>query len=453
MGRSLVFSVEGSRLDTPARPPARRNQGNFLFNAMKLRVVLPAAAACLLLVGACAIALAAWAWARDVRLAEQQVAARVAAVRATFVAAGRSLDERARAAVALLDDQAASRGGIERGAQLTLAGKTVYDLAIGGRSQAGSGDFVDPIARLGGGDVVLLSRDGPRFVRITASRHDPEAARALGSELDAASKAYAAVSHGQSWFGVEATAAGVRYVGYEPLRTHGGDVVGAASIAIRADPPVIGAAMEGARLLDSGFVALVDDATVQYLPSWVDHKSAQALLQSKDGSWVIQRAPLPEWDLTIVSAFPAAELQQAGRPVGLAIAGAGMAAALGIAAVLFVLLDRGVLWMLGADPRAATGLMKRIADGDLALDGEENHARPGSLMDSLRMMQLKLKNLVSAVRGGAAELSTQAQRFEQAVGEFERSRDPEAATELARQARAVGGTLNILEKTVARFRA
>jgi hypothetical protein len=73
-------------------------------------------------------------------------------------------------------------------------------------------------------------------------------------------------------------------------------------------------------------------------------------------------------------------------------------------------------------------------------------------MDSLTLMQLKLKNLVSAVRGSAAELTAQSQRFEQVAIEFERNRDLDSAMELVRQTKAVSATLAVLEKTVGRFR-
>ena len=73
-------------------------------------------------------------------------------------------------------------------------------------------------------------------------------------------------------------------------------------------------------------------------------------------------------------------------------------------------------------------------------------------MASLKVMQLKLKNLVSAVRGGAAEVSDQAKKFEAAASVFQRTRDDTSAQALLKQTKAVGGTLAILEKSVGRFK-
>jgi len=60
------------------------------------------------------------------------------------------------------------------------------------------------------------------------------------------------------------------------------------------------------------------------------------------------------------------------------------------------------LHLLGGEPRVAADYMKKIADGDLAVDVAIVGEQSDSLMASLKVMQLKLKNLVSAVRGGAA---------------------------------------------------
>ena len=134
------------------------------------------------------------------------------------------------------------------------------------------------------------------------------------------------------------------------------------------------------------------------------------------------------------------------------VALAGLLIGLLIALVLFVMLDRQVLHLLGGEPRAAASYMKRIADGDLAVNIGVAGGDTSSLMASLKVMQLKLKNLVSAVQGGATEVSDQAKKFEIAAGAFQRTRDETAAQELLRQTRAVGGTLMVLEKSIGRFK-
>jgi hypothetical protein len=67
-------------------------------------------------------------------------------------------------------------------------------------------------------------------------------------------------------------------------------------------------------------------------------------------------------------------------------------------------------------------------------------------------MQLKLKNLVSAVSGGAAEVNEQSQKFDAAYTAFQRSRDEAASQELLRQTKGISRTLSLLEKSIGRFK-
>jgi methyl-accepting chemotaxis protein len=188
------------------------------------------------------------------------------------------------------------------------------------------------------------------------------------------------------------------------------------------------------------------------MPSWVTAEQVQQATDNKDGSWVINRLPLPEWGLTIVSAYPAAELRAEGRKIGYGVALAGVVLGAAISLTLFFLLDRKVLHLLGGEPRIAADYMKKIADGDLAVDVAVVGERPDSLMASLKVMQLKLKNLVQAVRGGAAEVSEQSHKFETAFATFQSDRKETSSLEMVRQAKGLGRTLSFLEKSVGRFR-
>jgi methyl-accepting chemotaxis protein len=423
-----------------------------LFRGIKSQVVLPVVAVAILSVSGGAIGFSIWASQREEAIAEQQVADKVAAVRSIFVTTTKLMEDRTRASTALLAEQIDSRGGAERGGAVSLAGMTVNDILVGGRSQAGNNEIVDFVTRLNQGTAILFSKDGPRFVRIATNLRKPDGTRAVGTELDTNGKAYAAVSHGQSFYGVTDIMGSAHFTGYEPLYSRGGELVGVMHVGYKAEMPVLSSALDQSRLLQDGFVAVMDDVAVRYLPSWIKRQVAQEHINNQDGSWVVQRTPLAEWGLTIVATYPAAELQELSRRIGYGVALAGGAIAAAIGLVLFLLLDRSVVRLLGGEPRQAAVFMKRIAEGDLALDMSGCDEHPGSVMESLRVMQLKLKNLVSAVRGGAAEVSDQARKFEEAANAFQSSRDEHAVQELLRQTKAVGGTLAILEKSIGRFK-
>jgi methyl-accepting chemotaxis protein len=354
--------------------------------------------------------------------------------------------------MALLKEQINARGGAEKGGSVNLAGKPIADIIVAGRGQAGNFELVDYVTRLNKGTATIFSKDGERFVRIATNVLKDDGSRAVGTELNNTTKAYAALIRGQPFYGVVDILGNPYITGYEPLNAKNGDFIGINYVGYKAELPVLSQSLEQSRVLKSGFLAVVDSKTVRYLPSWITKDEVQEHIDNKDGSWVIDRVPLEEWGLTIISAYPVAELHSLGRKVGYGVALAGLVIGAAISIALFFLLDWKVLQLLGGEPRVAADYMKKIAAGDLAVEIVVAGKRPDSLMASLKLMQMKLKNLILAVSGAATEVSEQSRKFETTSAAFQRSRDETSAQELVRQTKGVSKTLALLEKSIARFK-
>jgi methyl-accepting chemotaxis protein len=423
-----------------------------VFRGFKFQVVLPVAALALLFVSLGAVGFSLWAMHHEEALVQREVADSVAAIRGVFVTTASLMEDRTRSSMALLKDQINVRGGAERSAPVSIGGRTISDIAIGGKGQAGNFDLVDYVTRLNKGTATIFSKDGERFVRIATNVLKDDGSRAVGTELSTTTKAFAALSKGSAFYGVVDILGNPYFTGYEPLYAKNGDYIGITYVGYRAELPVLSQALEQSRVLNSGFVAIVDSATVRYFPSWLSADEVRQDIDNTDGSWVIDRSPLPEWGLTIVSAYPVAELHAVGKKIGYGVALAGVIIGAAISLMLFLLLDRKVLELLGGEPRVAADYMKRIASGDLAVEIAVAGDRPDSLMSSLKLMQLKLKNLVSAVSGGAAEVSEQVGRFEGGYMTFQRVRDEASAQDLLRLTKGVSRTLLLLEKSIGRFK-
>jgi methyl-accepting chemotaxis protein len=421
-------------------------------HGFKFQVVLPVAAITLLLVSLGAIGFSLWAMQHEQVLVQQQVADNVVSIQGVFVTTALLMDDRTRSSMAALKEQITVRGGAEKGASVALGGKPIGDIAIGGKGQTGNFEIVDYVTRLNKGTATIFSKDGDRFVRITTNVMKDDGSRAVGTELNKSTKAYAALSKGLAFYGVVDILDSPYFTGYEPLYAKNGEYIGITYVGYKAELPVLNQALEQSRVLNSGFVAIIDSNAVRYLPSWTTKEEVQQRIDNRDGSWVINRSPLPGWGLTIVSAYPIAELRSVGRKIGYGIALAGVIFGAAISVMLFFLLDWKVLQLLGGEPRVAAEHMKKIARGDLAVEIAVAGERPDSLMASLKLMQLKLKNLISAVSGGAAEVSEQSHKFETAYGAFQRDRDEATAQELLRQTKGVSRTLSSLEKSIGRFR-
>jgi methyl-accepting chemotaxis protein len=423
-----------------------------VFRGFKFQVVLPVAGITLLLISLSAIGFSIWAMQQEQSVVRQEVADNVTSIQGVFVTTAALMQERTRASMALLEEQIRVRGGAEKGSQVSVAGKAVNDIVIGGKGQAGDFAIVDYVTRMNKGTATIFSKDGDRFVRIATNVMKDDGTRAVGTELNNTTQTYAELRSQRPFYGVVDILGNPYFTGYEPMAGKNNEYIGIAYVGYKAELPVLSQALEQTHLLKTGFVAVVDSNKARYMPSWVTPEQVQQATDNKDGSWVINRVPLPEWGLTIVSAYPAAELRAEGRKIGYGVALTGLIVGAVISLTLFFLLDRKVLHLLGGEPRVAATYMKKIADGDLAVDIAVAGERPDSMMASLKVMQLKLKNLVSAVRGGAAEVSEQSHKFETAFAAFQSDRKEASSQEMVRQAKGISRTLSLLEKSVGRFK-
>jgi len=423
-----------------------------VFRGFKYQVVLPVAAISLLLISLGAVGFSVWAMQQVQSRVRQRIADNVTSIQGVFGTTASLMQDRVRASMALLQDQIKVRGGAEKGAQVSVAGKTVNDVLIGGKGQAGDFELVDYVTRMNKGTATIFTKDGDRFVRIATNVMKDDGTRAVGTELNNTTPAYAAIRSRVAFYGIVDILDHPYFTGYEPLLSKNGEAIGIAYVGYKTELPILMQALDQAHLLKSGFVAVVDSNKARYLPSGVTAEQVQQATDNKDGSWEIDRLPLPDWGLTIVSAYPIAELRAEGRQVGYGVALAGIVLGIVISLALFFLLDRKVLHLLGGEPRVAADYMKKIAEGDLALEIGVAGERPESLMASLKVMQLKLKNLIAGVRGGAAELGEQSRKFELAYAAYQSDHKEAASQELARQAKGVSRTLSLLEKTIGRFK-
>jgi len=423
-----------------------------VFRGFKFQVVLPVAGITLLLISLSAIGFSVWAMQHEQMLVRQQVADKVNSIQGVFVTTATLMQDRVHSSMGLLKEQINLRGGAEKGPAVTVAGKNVSDILIGGKGQAGNFEIVDYVTRLNKGTATIFTKDGDRFVRIATNVMKDDGTRAVGTELNNTTQTYEALSEKVAFYGVVDILGNPYFTGYEPLLAKNGEFIGIAYVGYKAELPVLSQALEQSHLLRSGFVAVVDSSKVRYVPSWVTKEQVQQFIDNKDGSWVINRSPLPEWGLAIVSAYPVSELQAEGRQIGISVALAGVILGAVISVALFFLLDRQVLHLLGGEPRAAAQYMKKIAEGDLAVEIAVEGERPDSLMASLKVMQLKLKNLVMAVRGGAAEVSAQSHKFEAAYATAQRARKDDSSQDLLRLVKGISHTLALLEKSIGRFR-
>jgi methyl-accepting chemotaxis protein len=112
-----------------------------------------------------------------------------------------------------------------------------------------------------------------------------------------------------------------------------------------------------------------------------------------------------------------------------------------------------ILRQLGGEPQDAADSMKRIANGDLGVEIVLEKDDTTSLMASLKLMQMKLKNTTQAIQENASTLDSQVQVFDVAAKTYAETKSEDDLADLLRAIKKLGKTVDILGKSVSRFKS
>ncbi len=258
-----------------------------MFTTLKARL-LGAVAAVLVVT----VVLGVWLFAsaqasRTQQQVNQQIDALLGGVVDTLSVADSVLTERVQGAMKLLRQRGEALGVASAGPVLTVKDQSVPDLLLGGTAQANQFGLVDGVTDTLGGTATLFTRAGDAFVRVSTNVMK-DGARAIGTPLDPKGKAYAALKQGQSFYG-EVDILGAPYVtGYEPIffdSAH--QAVGVWYVGYKVNLQALQDSVSRARVLDHGFVAIVDaKGKVRFHSSNYSDDAISQALASPDSQWV-----------------------------------------------------------------------------------------------------------------------------------------------------------------------
>lgn len=181
--------------------------------------------------------------------------------------------------------------------------------------------IVDVLTAQMGGSATLFVRSGDRFIRVSTTVRTREGLRAVGTELNPSGQASRALFSGRGFTGVTEIFHQPYFTSYEPIRDRTGAVIGAWYTGYRIDTmAVIGRSVSSARIMEKGFVALLDDQgkprfhTAKVSPLKL-HSLLQAFERSRPmggvesgqaslsaGGYQLERRRFEPWNFQILSA-------------------------------------------------------------------------------------------------------------------------------------------------------
>jgi methyl-accepting chemotaxis protein len=315
------------------------------------------------------------------------------------------LMEQTRTAMRLLIERGSALGTAATGPLVKVGEKSVPDLLLGGSGQANHYSLVDGVVKMTGGTATLFVKSGDEFVRISTNvKRNNE--RAIGTILDPKGKAITAIRAGKAFYGQVDILGNPFVTGYEPIRNAQDEVIGIWYVGYKVDMAALKELVDNSRLLQSGFIAIVDSTNkLRFHSAHVSDEQAEKIIK-ESSAWELARQEFSTWGFSIIGAYPRAEAEQIGRDRAISIVVIGILSCLTLIILLTVMLRRLVLAPLGGEPSVASDAASRIAAGDLTVSIPVAPNDRHSMMAAISKMQQGLRTIVSSIHSGADALNT-----------------------------------------------
>ncbi|MFZ4783136.1 MAG: response regulator [Armatimonadaceae bacterium] len=185
----------------------------------------------------------------------------------------------------VLQAEATRYGAASIRGNAVISEKTVPNLTFGTRSAVADYVVVDGIKSRMGGTATLFVRSGDDYVRVATNVIKADGSRAIGTLLDPKGPAYAAISRGETFTGVVDILGVPYFTSYAPIRSPDKQVIGVYYTGYKIETLAgVGEGIGSIRILDNGFVALLDRKdTVLFASQHVPVKTVESAAAKSAG--------------------------------------------------------------------------------------------------------------------------------------------------------------------------
>jgi methyl-accepting chemotaxis protein len=243
--------------------------------------------------------------------ANQEAAAQVDRVEASLQTIDSLSSQQIQAAMNVLKREGGQTGEPDVHGTAPVLGNPVAQLWLGKAAQDNDFTLVDRIKTLTGCTATLFVKQEQSFIRISTNVMKPDGTRAIGTPLAATGPAYAALSQGQAFYGVTEILGLPYMTGYEPMRNHSGQVVGAWYVGIPLTAiSEVGKGIGNTKILNSGYAALLKTSgKVVFKPERVpDTEILQRFQHPGEAQWTVLSRSFDRWGYTLLATYPKSDV-------------------------------------------------------------------------------------------------------------------------------------------------
>lgn len=316
-------------------------------------------------------------------------------------------------------------GAPSRGEPTQVAGRDVPQLLLGEAEQSNRYQLVDTLTQDMGGTATLFVFDGQDYVRVSTNVQKA-GKRATGTVLTPGGAAFKAITAGRAFYGQVDILGSPYLTGYEPMRNAQGEVIGIWYVGYSADLTELGSEIARSRILQDGFLAILDDKGRIRMHS--DNYTAEQIdtvLANPEG-WVLTQQSFDAWGYRVVAAYSESEVQDM-----LWAASAQVAGAIVLAGALTVLLVAVLVNLLVARPMGqlidAIGNITQ-GDGDLTVRlNSTSQDEFGTVANGFDALMQKFQHTIHSVGGSSGKLLGSAQLLSSVAEDSSRSVEQQTA--------------------------
>ncbi len=263
--------------------------------------------------------------------------------------------------------------------------------------------IVDRVKKIAGGTATIFVKSGNSFIRISTNVINDKGERAIGTKLDPNGKAYKSITSGVSFYGLVTILGNPYITGYEPIKDNNGNIIGIFYTGYPLSTLTeLGQKIEETKLLDNGFVALVNDKNkIEFLSSTITKEEAEKVISTKTSAkfsnWDVQSLIYNEWGYSIVAAYPEDDINSRVNVVKTGLITASVSFGFLIIIIIYYLVSKIILIHIKKLAAAAD----KVSNGDTSVKVDIN------TNDEIGLLATSFNNMVKGINDSIVKIREQ----------------------------------------------
>ncbi len=310
--------------------------------------------------------------------------------------------ERVQNSMRLLKKMGAELGSARSQGTVSVNGVTANNIYLGSSGQGNNFELVDGLTEIMNGTATIFSKTGQDYVRIATNviKNDK---RAIGTKLSSTGKAIVNINDGKPYFGQVDILGNPYLTGYAPMFDNNGETIGIWYVGYSADLRSIQNTIANSRLLEDGFIALLDaKGNVRANSSNLSESEVNKAL-SNSHDWQLTKVSYDKWGYSIVLAASNAEVSSTIWSSVIGAAVQQLIAGLVILATIFFLLNK----IVGHRIQNYIDTINEVASGqgDLSVRFDERNSDEfGRMAKGLNRLFSRVEDTITDVKSTSSKL-------------------------------------------------